>query len=101
METKRDIIQGRSQNVGDIYLEYYEDDGNYICLQYSSKMTADSMESLLCDIKQLYDEIDGATDIALGSPFPQITTCEKESQFTIRILLPLFRKFFRLESMMG
>lgn len=92
METKRDIIQERSQNVGDIYLEYYEDDGNYICLQYSSKMTADSMESLLCDIKQLYDEIDGATDIALGSPFPQITTCEKESQFTIRILLPLFRK---------
>ena len=34
----------------------------------------------------------GATDITLGSPFAKIDDCEKENEFTVKILLPLFRK---------
>lgn len=92
METKRDIIEERADEIKDIYLEHYEDDGAYIWLQFGSKMKAESMDDLLCDIEQLYGEIEGATDIALGAPFPKIDSCEKENEFTIRILLPLFRK---------
>ena len=92
METKKSIIEERSGEIGDISLEHYDDDGAYICLQYSTNIIADSLENLLMDIEQLYGEIAGATDIALGSPFQQIGDCEKESEFTIKILLPLFRK---------
>lgn len=92
METKKSIIEERSREIEDISLDYYDDDGAYICLRYSTNIVVDSMESLLADVEQLYGEIEGATDIALGSPFKKIEDCEKESEFTIKILLPLFRK---------
>lgn len=89
---KKGIIEERSREIGDILLDYYDDDGAYICLKYCTNIIADSIDNLLMDIEQLYGEIEGATDIALGSPFQQIDDCEKESEFTIKILLPLFRK---------
>ena len=92
METKKSIIEERSREIEDISLDYYDDDGAYICLRYSTNIVVDSMESLLADVEQLYGEIEGATDIALGSPFQKIADCEKENEFTIKILLPLFRK---------
>lgn len=92
METKKSIIEERGREIGDITLDYYDDDGAYISLQYSANLKVDSMENLLADIEQLYEEIEGATDIALGSPFQRIDECEKENEFTIKILVPLFRK---------
>lgn len=92
METKKSIIEERSREIEDVSLDYYDDDGAYICLRYSTNIVVDSMENLLVDVEQLYGEIEGATDIALGSPFQKIDDCEKESEFTIKILLPLFRK---------
>ena len=92
MEMKKSIILERTKEVGDIVLDHYNDDGAYIYLQYSTDIKSDSMENLLLDIEQFYGEVEGATDIALGSPFQKIETCEKESDFTIKILLPLFRK---------
>ena len=92
METKKGIIEERAKEIEDITLDYYNDDGAYISLQYSANLKADSMETLLLDVEQLYEEIEGATDIALGSPFQRIEECEKESEFTIKILVPLFRK---------
>lgn len=92
METKKSIIEERSREVEDVSLDYYDDDGAHICLRYSANIVVDSMESLLADVEQLYGEIEGVTDIALGSPFQKIEDCERESEFTIKILLPLFRK---------
>lgn len=92
METKRDIIKDRQDNLGDIILENYDDDGAYISMQYSCEITADSFNELLRTISQIDEEIEGATDIALGSPFEKIENCNKESDFTIKILLPLLRK---------
>lgn len=34
METKKGIIEERSREIGDISLDYYDDDGAYICLKY-------------------------------------------------------------------
>ena len=50
------------------------------------------MSELLSNMEQIYDEIDGATDITLGSPFSKIDDCAKENELTIKILPPLFRK---------
>lgn len=91
METKRDIIIDRSKNLDDIKLEHYDDDGAYISLMYSCELTVDTFKELLQSIDQIYAEIDGATDIALGSPFEKIENCNKESDFTLKILIPLFR----------
>ena len=92
METKKDIIEERSKEVGDVHLESYDDDGAYIHLVYSTKIYTDDMSELLSNMEQIYGEIEGATDITLGSPFSKIDDCEKENEFTIKILLPLFRK---------
>lgn len=91
METKRDIILERHNEIGDIDLLSYDDDGAYISLCYSCITCADSLDELLVLIDQLYNEIEGATDIALGSPFEKIEACLRESEFTTKILIPLFR----------
>ena len=46
------------------------------------------MSELLSNMEQIYGEIEGATDITLGSPFSKIDDCAKENEFTIKILLP-------------
>jgi len=91
METKRDIISERNINVGDVTLENYDDDGAWISLIYSSTTDVFSFEELFLYIDTLYGEIEGATDIYLGSPFEKIENCQKENDFTVKVLLPLFR----------
>ena len=91
METKRDVIQERSKEVGDVFLENYDDDGAYISLNYSYKTDVDTFEELFLLIDQVYNEIDGAVDLVLGSPFQKLESCAKESEFTTKILIPLFR----------
>ena len=81
-----------AKEVGDVHLENYDDDGAYIHLVYSTKIYTDDMSELLSNMEQIYGEIKGAADITLGSPFSKIDDCEKENEFTIKILLSLFRK---------
>lgn len=92
MDTKKEIIEERSREVNDIWIDNYDDDDNYISLSYHSKIIADDMLDLLSGMEQLFHEIEGAVDISLGSPFARIDDCKKESDFTIKVLLPLFRK---------
>ncbi|MGB4311354.1 MAG: hypothetical protein WBJ17_00330 [Natronincolaceae bacterium] len=91
MEMKRDIISERATDVGDVRMDAYDDDGTWISLCYSSVVTVDSFGELFIYIDNLYNEIEGATDLALGSPFENIGNCKKESDFTVGVLLPLFR----------
>ena len=92
MEAKKDVIEERSKEVVDVNLEDYDDDGAYIHLVYSTKIYTDDMIELLSNMEQIYGEIEGATDITLGFPFSKIDDCAKDNEFTIKILLPLFRK---------
>lgn len=91
METKRDVILERNKEVADVNLESYDDDGAYISLIYSYITKVDSFEELFLLIDQVYNEIEGAVDIILGSPFAKLDECSKESEFTTKILIPLFR----------
>ena len=92
METKRDIIIERERELKDVKFESFDDDGAYITLDYSTSITVDSFAELFSFIDQIYAEIEGATDIALGSPFEKIENCKKEDDFTTKILIPLIRK---------
>ncbi len=92
METKRDIISERESELHDVKVENYDDDGAYISLNYSGIIKAQSFAELFLFLDTLYGEIEGATDIALGSPFERIENCKHESDFTIKVLLPLLRK---------
>jgi len=91
METKRDIVAEREKMLGDVKVENFDDDGAYIHFSYSGIVNSSSFEELFLLIDTLYNEIDGATDLALGSPFEKIENCKKESDFSTKILLPLFR----------
>lgn len=92
METKKEIIEERAKELKDVQLTGYDDDGAYINITYSSVLIADSFQELFDCIDQLFNEIEGATDIALGSPFEKIENCRKEDDFTTKIILPLLRK---------
>ena len=90
-ETKRDILIERSEKIDDVSLESYEDDGVWVHIVYSSCVEVEKFEDLFIYVDTLYNELEGATDISLGSPFEKIENCQKENDFTVKVLLPLFR----------
>jgi hypothetical protein len=92
METKRDIINERQNELGDITLDSYDDDGDYIFLHYSIIVQAEFLETIIQQSEQIIKEIEGAADITLGSPFKEIGQAKNEADFTVSILIPLIRK---------
>jgi len=92
MEAKRHIISEREKELKDIKLLNYHDDGDYIFLYFSTIIQDDFLINIVQKSEQLYDEIEGTTDLALGSPFKKISDTNSEVDFTISILIPLLRK---------
>jgi hypothetical protein len=92
METKRDIILERQQELGDVHLDSYDDDGDYIFINYSITVEAETLGLLIQQAEQIIKEIEGAAELTLGSPFKEIGDAENEADFTISILVPLLRK---------
>ncbi|MFI5329979.1 MAG: hypothetical protein ACHQ2F_02945, partial [Desulfobaccales bacterium] len=70
METKRDIIAERENELNDLELLSYDDDGDYIFLTYSTNFKLDSLKNILELSNQIINEIDGAAELTLGgAPF--------------------------------
>ena len=92
METKRDIILERQQELGDVHLDSYDDDGDYIFINYSITVEAETLGLLIQQAEQIIKEIDGAAELTLGSPFKEVCDAENEADFTISLLVPLLRK---------
>jgi hypothetical protein len=92
METKRDIIVEREKALNDIKLIEYNDDGDYIFLVYSAKYEFDKLKDIFELAYQIINEIDGAAELTLGSPFPKIEKTKNESEFTQQVLIPIIRK---------
>ena len=92
METKRDIILERQQELGDVHLDSYDDDGDYIFINYSITVEAETLGLLIQQAEQIIKEIEGAAELTLGSPFKEVCDAENEADFTISILVPLLRK---------
>ena len=92
METKRDIILERQQELGDVHLDSYDDDGDYIFINYSATVQAETLALVIQQAEQIIKEIEGAVELSLGSPFKEISDAENEADFAISILVPLLRK---------
>jgi len=92
MEAKRDIIAERAKQLGDVTLDSYEDDGDYIYLIYSASISGRKIGHIIDQAEQLIAEIDGATELAVGSPLPPVDAVHDEREFTISVVIPLLRK---------
>lgn len=92
METKRDIVTERADEIGDVSLDFYQDDGDYIFLHYSANISGGKVGQIINQAEQLIAEIDGATELVVGSPLPPVDELHDEREFTISIVIPLLRK---------
>lgn len=92
METKRDIIKEREKEIGDLKFENYEDDGNYIFLEYSCELEAEKLDSVINSAEQLISEVEGAATLTIGSPFKDVDDTNNEKEFTLSLVIPLLRK---------
>jgi hypothetical protein len=92
METKRDIIKERENELKDINLDDYDDDGDYIFMTYSGIFNFDKLKDIFELAYQITNEIDGAAELTLGSPFPKIEETNNESEFSQKVLIPIIRK---------
>ena len=92
METKKAIIEERQNELGDVAIDDYEDQGDYISLQFSTEIETEVLGDAIHRAEQLMGEIEGATDLALGSPFKKLEDTKNEADFTIGLIIPLIRK---------
>lgn len=92
MAAKNTVMTDRHAETGDVQVEQYDDDGDYIRLEYSAKFDGVTVGEIIEQAEQLATEIEGATDIALGSPFKAIALCGSEKEFTLGVVLPLLRR---------
>ena len=65
IKTKKMIIEARAKEFGDISLDLFEDDGNWIHLFFSTKMRADTISLAIIIAEQMITEIESAVEILL------------------------------------
>lgn len=92
MEAKKAVISDRQKEIGDVALSDYSDDGDYVFLGYTAEFEGDALGDIIEQAEQLATEINGATDIALGSPFKSASDCTNEKEYTIGVIIPLLRR---------
>ena len=94
METKRDVVKERNKEIGDINFDSYEDDGAFIHLYYSIEIEAEKLSLAVKLVDQIVSEIEGTSEIRIGSQFWSISENEVESEkeFTLKTVLPIIRK---------
>lgn len=92
METKRDIIKEREKEVGDLRFESYNDDGDYIFLTFSAEIESITFEEIITFAEQLIQEIEGAVELTIGSPFKNVKDSLDERDFSLSVVIPLLRK---------
>jgi len=92
METTRDIITEHENEVGDLKLESYDDDGDYITLTCSTEIEASTFDSIITSAEDLFKEIHGSVDLKLGAPFKNVKETQDEQDFALKVVIPLLRK---------
>lgn len=92
METKKSVIEDRQNQINDVCFDNFEDQGDWITLQYHFDIDAENLGIATQYAEQIIQEIEGATDLTLGNPFKKIEDAKNEADFTISIFIPLLRK---------
>lgn len=91
METRRQLVEERERELKDVKFEAFEDDGAWISFVWSMWLEAENLADLVRLSEQVVSEIDGAADIALGSPVPAPSPQQREEEFTMQTVIPLLR----------
>jgi hypothetical protein len=92
METKREIVSERQKESNDLFLDYYEDDGDYINLTYHTDITLENLADIIDLAYQIPNEIDGAAELTLGISIQKIDETSNERQFVQNVVIPVLRK---------
>ncbi len=92
METKKSIVEERASQVGDIVFNGYEDDGAWIHLTYSAEAEVLKVSTAVELAEQIVQEIEGATEMRLGTELWAPSESDNEKEFTLRTVLPMLRK---------
>ncbi len=91
MERKKTLIEERSNEIKDVKIDSYDDDGAYISMYFSADIESDLLIHVVEQAEQLIEEIDGATLIALDVE-PINLAADNESDFSLHVVLPILRK---------
>jgi hypothetical protein len=89
METKREIIKNRQKEIGDVELEDFDDDGDYIFLTFCAEIESETFEGMIISAGQLIKEIEGTVELTLGSPFKSLEDIRNEEDFSFSIVIPI------------
>ncbi len=92
MEAKRAVVEERQREIGDMQLVAYEDDDDYITLEYSTTLSAETSVTVVELAYQLASEIDGATELRLGRTVWARDSAKDEKEFTLHRVIPPLRK---------
>lgn len=92
METKKAIVEERQKEDGDIKLDFYEDDGAFIFMHFSTEIECDNCDEAIQISEQITNEIEGAAELRIGVEMFSVSEADNEKEFTLRVLLPIIRK---------
>lgn len=92
MEAKKEVVKDRQREIGDVFIESYDDDGAWIHLIFTAEFDADTVESAIQLGEQLVKEVEGAAELRLGGNLFQGSEPTNEADFTVRVVLPILRK---------
>lgn len=92
METKREIVLERQKESNDLFLDYYDDDGDYITLTYHTDISLENLADIIDLAYQIPNEIDGAAELTLGISIQKINETLNERQFVQNVVIPVLRK---------
>jgi pyrimidine deaminase RibD-like protein len=65
MDAKKQAIEGRAREIGDTKLDFFEDDGDYIIMNFSSEFQIENLTTAVTFAEQILNQIETATDFIL------------------------------------
>ena len=92
MEAKRDVVAELVDQMENLNLVHYEDEGNWISLQYSCEFECDDCSTAVELAEQLVQQIEGAAELRVGGQLWAPVDADNEKEFTLRTVIPLIRK---------
>jgi len=92
MEAKRDVVSELAGEMENLTLKHYEDEGNWISLQYSCEFDGDECATAIELAVQLVEQIEGAAELRVGGQLWAPAHADNEKEFTLRTVIPLIRK---------
>lgn len=92
MDAKRDVVAELVSQMENLTLARYEDEGNWISLQYSCEFEADDCSTAIELAEQLVQQIEGAAELRVGGQLWAPADVDDEKEFTLRTVIPLIRR---------